>query len=321
MDISGSTVLVTGGAGLIGSHTVDRLLRENIGNIIVFDSFINEKNLENAMRSRKVKIIQGNISDTKDIRAAVSGADFIFHLAARLLRPSARDIRGSLKDNIVGTFNLLEIAGKRKVKKFIFGSSISMYGSSQKPVVMTEDYPLNNRTMYGASKIAGEQFCRVFHDMYGLIYLALRYSGAYGPRQHIEGLYPRLIMHALDRLDKGLPPQIEGNGDDVQDFIYVADVAEANVMALKSDVDDEAINIASGRPEALKELIQTLIDLTDPKLKIEYLPLPDDAISVSRWVSVEKAKKLLGFEAKTSLREGLQQIINWRKQSKLGKGD
>ena len=137
---------------------------------------------------------------------------------------------------------------------------------------MTEDYPFNNRTIYGASKIAGEQFCRIFHDVTGLKYVALRYSSAYGPRQHLEGVYPRLIMRALDRIDAGLSPQIEGEGEAVQDFVYIEDVAAANVLALKSDVDDEAFNIGSGKPTTERELIQKVVDLTKPGLEIEYLP-------------------------------------------------
>jgi len=316
MDIKGSVVLVTGGAGLIGSHTVDRLLKEDVENIVVFDKVINERNLAEAMRSRRVKVIQGDIFKLQDVKAAVNGADFVFHFAAMLMLPSIKNPRKCLRDNIIGTFNLLELIGKQKVKKLIFASSIAPYGSSKEKVLMTEDYPFKNRTMYGASKIVGEQFCRIIYDMTGLKYLALRYSSAYGPRQHWEGLYPRLILHALERIDQGLPPQIEGSGDDVQNFIYVEDAAEASVLALKSDVDDEAINIASGVPTTTKELIQTLINLTRPGLEIEFLPAPENAFQPSRWVSIEKAKMLLGFAPRTDLQTGLRKLIEWRRHTR-----
>jgi len=177
---------------------------------------------------------------------------------------------------------------------------------------MKEDYPLNNRTMYGAGKIVGEQFCRVFHDMAGLSYLALRYSSVYGPRQHYEGLYPRLIMESLDRIEKGLPPRIEGKGEEIQDFVYAEDVAKANLLALKSDIDDEAFNIVSGRPTTVKELTQTLLDLTNPKLKIEFLPRTGKVSVPFRWFSGLKAKELLRFKPETDLKTGLKKLIEWR---------
>lgn len=314
IDISGSTVLVTGGAGLVGSHTVDMLLAENVGNIIVFDRVINEANLGNAMRSPKVRIIQGDIFSRKDVEGATKGVDFVLHLAAILLLSSAKNPRRCLRDNIDGTYNLLDIISKGRVKKLVFASSIAVYGDSQREVLMTEDYPFNNRSMYGASKIIGEQFCRIFQDMIGLRYIALRYSSVYGPKQHWQGLYPGLIMRALARIEMGLPPQIKGNGNEVQDFVYVGDVARANVLALKSSVDDEAINIASGKATTLKELIDILIDLTNPGLNIEFLPIQEKTFNASRWISVEKARRLLGFEATTDLKTGLKRLIEWRQQ-------
>ena len=314
-DISGSSVLVTGGSGLIGSHTVDYLVEENVARIIVFDKFINEKNLIKARKSKKVEIIQGDISSSEDMEKALKGVDFAFHFAGMLLLSSAENPRECLINNINGMFNLLEAFVEHDVKKLVYSSSISIYGSSKEKILMKEDYPLRNRTMYGASKIVGEQFCRVFNDMTGLNYLALRYSSVYGPRQHYEGVYPRLIMHSLDRIGKGLPPQIQGRGDEVQDFIYVEDVAEASILALKSDVNDEAINIVEERPTTVKDLIQTLIAVTDPGLEIEYLPAPDKVFVPYRWFSGEKARELLGFKPKTDLKTGLGKLIEWKRQT------
>ncbi len=312
-DISGSIVLVTGGSGLVGSHTVDALVREDVEKVIVFDKVINEANLANARKSKKVKTIQGDIFNPEDVRRAIKGVDYVFHFAGMLLLSAAKDPRGCLKDNVNGMFNLLEMLVQSKIKKLIYSSSISIYGSSKKKVLMKEDYPLNNRTMYGASKIIGEQFCRIFHDMEGLNYVALRYSSVYGPRQHYEGLYPRLIMESLDRIEGGLPPRIEGRGVEVQDFIYVGDIVKANLLALKSDIDDEAFNITSGKPATVRELIQTLIDLTDPKLKIEFLPCSSKVFVPFRWFSIEKARRMLKFKPETDLKTGLKKLIEWRK--------
>lgn len=318
MDIGGSTVLVTGGAGLIGSHTVDRLLKEDVGEIIVFDRLINEDNLSIARQSKRVQVRQGDIYEAGAMDAAVQGADFVFHFAAMLLLPSARDPVASLKTNLIGTYRLLEAIGKHHIRKLVFGSSISIYGGSKDRVLMTEDYPFKGRSIYGATKIAAEQFCRVFHDTIGLRYLSLRYSSVYGPRQHLEGAFTGLIMRAIDRIRQGLPPQVEGEGDSVQDFIYVGDVAEANIQALKSDANDEAINIASGVPTTERELVQAIIDVVSPGLAIETLPARPNAYAPSRWVSVDKATRLLGFEAKTGLREGLKQVFEWRRRTGLG---
>jgi UDP-glucose 4-epimerase len=314
-NISGSSILVTGGSGLIGSHTVDHLISEDVERIIVFDKFINERNLSKARSSKKVRIIQGDMSEPKQVDTAMEGVDFVFHFAGMLLLPSAKNPRACLMNNIKAMFDLLEILVKRNVTKVIYSSSVSIYGSSMKRALMKEEHPLNNRTMYGASKIVGEQFCRVFNDMSGLNYIALRYSSAYGPRQHYEGLYPRLIMQSLDRIGKGLSPQIHGKGDEIQDFIYVGDVAEANILALKSDVNDEAINIASGEPTTVRHLVQTLIDLTNPKLKIESLPSASKVFVPYRRFSIEKANKLLGFKPRTDLKTGLKQLIEWKRQS------
>lgn len=312
-DIRGSKVLVTGGSGLIGSHTVDKLIKMDVEKVIVFDKYINQENLAHASNSNKVEIVQGDIFDIDRMKSILEGVDYVFHFAGMLLLSAAKNPRGCLRDNINGMYNLLEVITQKKIKKLVYASSVSIYGSSKDNVPMTEDHPLRNRTMYGASKIVGEQFCRVFHDMAGLDYVALRYSSVYGPRQHYEGLYPRLIMESLDRIDRGLSPQIMGKGDEVQDFVYVEDVAEANLKALTSDVTDEAINVAYGKPKTVKELIETLLRLTNPDLTTEFLPSEGKVFVPYRTFSIEKAKGLLGFEPVTSLEEGLKALIGWKK--------
>lgn len=310
--ISGSRVLVTGGSGLIGSHTVDRLISEDVDSVVVFDKVINEQNLADARASRKVKIIQGDIHNSADLEPAIRGVDYVVHCAAMLRLASAEDPKRCLEDNIVSMFGLLELLDKHKVQRLVYASTTAVYGSSGKKAAMTEDHPFNNKSMYGASKIIGEQFCRVFNEMTGLEYLALRYSCVYGPRQHHYGLYPRLIMKSLDRMARGQAPQIEGKGEEVQDFIYVQDAAEANILACKSNVSDEAINIASGTSITVKELVQTVIDITNPKLEIEFLPSSQTALVPFRWFSTEKAERLLGFTAGTDLRAGLKRLIEWK---------
>ncbi len=313
-DISGSSVLITGGSGLVGSHTVDRLLREDVDRIVVFDKFINKANLSQVRSSDKVKIIQGDIADPSAIEAALHGIDFVFHFAGLLLLTSKENPAACLSENINGMFHLLDLMIKHRVKRLVYSSSVTIYGSSKEKVIMDEDYPLRNRTMYGAGKIVGEQFCRVFNEMHELNYIALRYSSVYGPRQHYQGLYPRLIMQSLDRMTHDKPPQIHGSGEEVQDFIYVSDVAEANLLAMKSGVSDLALNIASGRPTSVRELIQVLIDVFSPGMDIEFLPATGQSIVPYRWFAVDRAKEVLNWSAQTDLRTGLQKLIDWQKQ-------
>jgi UDP-glucose 4-epimerase len=312
-DLRGSTILVTGGSGLIGSHTVDRLVAEDVRKVIVFDKHIHQPNLARALASQKVDIVEGDIFDVDQMRAALRDVDFVFHFAGMLLLSASQNPRACLRDNINGMYNLLDVITERRIKKLVYASSVSIYGSSTEDAPMTEDHPLRNRTMYGASKIVGEQFCRVFQDTAGLDYLALRYSSVYGPRQHYEGLYPRLIMESLDRIERGLPPQIKGKGDEVQDFIYVGDVAEANLKALASGVTDEAINIANGKPTTVKELVGTLLSLTKPDLEIEFLPGEERVFVPFRKFSVEKARQLLAFQPVTDLEKGLEALIRWKR--------
>lgn len=307
--ISGSAVLVTGGSGLIGSHTVDRLLQEDVDRIVVFDKTINKNNLAGAMLSNRVRTIEGDIANPTVLGKVLEGVDFVFHFASLLLLECQRAPAKCLLQNINGTFFLLDEMIKQKAKRLVYSSSVSVYGSSTDEAVMHEDYPLRNRTMYGASKISGEQFCRVFFEMFGLKYIALRYSSVYGPRQSPEGLYPRLIMHALERIEKGLEPQIRGKGNEVQDFVYIEDVVEANILALKSDVSDLAINIASGVPTTVRELIMTVIELTKPGTRIEFLPASGESIVPYRKFSVKKANDILAWKSKVDLKNGIKKLL------------
>jgi UDP-glucose 4-epimerase len=313
-DISGSSVLITGGSGLVGSHTMDRLLKEDVDRIVIFDKFINRANLSQVMTSDRVKIIQGDMADPSAVEAALQGIDFVFHFAGLLLLPSKENPVACLSENINGMFHLLDLMIKHQVKRLVYSSSVTIYGSSKEKVIMDEDYPFRNRTMYGAGKIVGEQFCRVFNEMHGLNYIALRYSSVYGPRQHYQGLYPRLIMQSLDRMAQGKPPQIPGSGEEVQDFVYVGDVAEANLLAMTSEEGDLALNIASGRPTSVKELIEVLIDVFSPGMETEYLPATGQSIVPYRWFAVDRAKEVLNWSPQTDLRTGLQKLIDWQRQ-------
>jgi UDP-glucose 4-epimerase len=313
MNLQGSKILVVGGAGFIGSHIVDQLLAENLSEIRVFDNFVRgtRKNLGDALMSRqKVRTIDGSIADVEKLRAAMTGADYVFHLAALWLGECVNEPRSAIDVNVVGTYNVIEACRDLGVKRCVYSSSASVYGNAL-TVPMTEEHPFNNRTMYGATKIAGEQFFRAFNDMHKLNYAGMRYMNVYGPRMDYKGTYVSVIMKVLDCIDQGKPPVIHGDGSQSYDFIHVTDVARANILALKSQASDEFFNVGAGTKTTINELVQMLLEIKGSKLKPEYRP-QEHIFVTHRLGSTEKAERLLGFKATVPLTEGLRSVVAWR---------
>ncbi len=311
-DLTNSRVLLVGGAGLVGSHLAEELLREDIKEMVIFDNFVRGRlaNLSKVSCDKRVKIIKADILDEKSLNDASKNIDFVFHLAALWLLHCQENPVEGFEVNAEGTINVLEAAKNNKIKKVIFSSSASVYGDPV-AIPMTEEHPFNNRTMYGATKIAGEQFFRFYYSRYGLDYLALRYFNIYGSRQDYHGAYVSVIMKALDRIKEGRPPIIHGDGSQAYDFIHVRDVARANIAALKSPATDEAVNIASGIKTSINEIVKLILELTNSNLRPQYEGQKPEFVT-ERKASIDKAKKLLGFTAEIDLRKGLQELIEWR---------
>jgi UDP-glucose 4-epimerase len=240
--------------------------------------------------------------------------DYVFHLAALWLLHCHDYPRSAFYVNIEGTFNVLEVCVKQNVKKLIFSSSASVYGDALE-IPMTEDHPFNNKTFYGASKIAGEQMCRAFYHRYNLNYAGLRYMNIYGPRQDYKGAYIAVIMKILDRLDQGLPPVVFGDGSQAYDFIYVGDAAKANICAMKSPATNDFYNVGAGTRTTIKELAEMILDLTGSTQKIQYEPAGQTFVT-NRIGDTKKAEKDLGFTYSVELREGLKKLIMWRNTHK-----
>jgi UDP-glucose 4-epimerase len=312
MDISQSKILVIGGAGLIGSHVVEELIKEDVSKIIIYDNFTRgtKENIRNVLKDQRIEVFEGDITHVDVLNNAMRGIDYVFLLAALWLLHCYEYPRAAFEVNIKGTFNVLEACIKNNIKKLIFSSSASVYGDAVE-IPMTEDHPYNNRTFYGATKIAGEHMCRAFNERYDLNYVGLRYMNVYGPRQDYKGTYTSVIMKILDRLDQGLPPIVYGDGSQSYDFIYVVDAARANICALKSDVKDDFYNVGMGVKTSIKELAELILELTNSNLRIQYQPAGQTFVT-HRIGSTEKAKRELGFEATTDLREGLKELIKWR---------
>lgn len=313
MSLEGSRILVIGGAGFVGSHLVDQLLLEHPSEIRVYDNFVRGTldNLAHARKSDNVRIVKGSITDLTRLREVMEGVDYVFHLAALWLGECVHDPRAAVEVNVVGTYNVVEACRDLGVKRVVFSSSASVYGDAV-TTPMTEEHPFNNRTMYGATKIAGEQFFRAFHEQYGLNYVGLRYMNIYGPRMDYKGTYVSVIMKVLDRIEQGLPPVIHGDGSQCYDFIHVHDVARANILALKSDTTDQFFNIGKGVKTSINELVQLLLKITGSDLQPEYHP--QEKIFVTHRVgSTELAERVLGFRAKIPLEEGLRSVVEWRR--------
>jgi UDP-glucose 4-epimerase len=259
-----------------------------------------------------VQVIENSITNLDLLRELMQGADYVFHLAALWLYECVHEPRSALEVNVGGTYNIIETAQQAGVKKIIYSSSASVYGDALF-MPMTEEHPFNNRTMYGATKIAGEQFFRAFYEQHKLDYAGLRYMNIYGPRMDYKGTYVSVIMKVLDRIDQGQPPIIFGDGSQAYDFIHVDDVARANILALKSEATDEFFNIGMGVKTTISELVNMLLEITGSELQPEYRP-QEQMFVTHRVGSTEKAERLLGFKAKISLEEGLRSVVEWRKQ-------
>ena len=314
MNITGKKILVIGGAGLIGSHVVEELLKEDVKKVIVFDNFCRGtyENLQNALRDPRCSIfdIGGDILQTDILDAAMKNVSAVVHLAALWLRQCYEYPKAAFDVNIRGTFNVLEACVANKVERFVYSSSASVYGDAvEEP--MTEEHPYNNWTFYGATKIAGEHMFKAYHKRYGLNGVGLRYMNVYGPRQDYKGTYIAVIMKILDNLDKNLSPVVYGDGSQAYDFIYVGDTARANICALKSDVPYGYYNVGRGIKTSIKELTQMILKITGSDLPIRYEPAGQTFVT-NRIGDPEAAQRDLGFKWTIDLEDGLKRLIQWR---------
>jgi UDP-glucose 4-epimerase len=320
MDVRGKRLVVIGGAGLIGSHTVDLLTREDVGEIVVYDNFVRGTpgNLATALRDPRVKIFEvgGDITQTDILDAALKGADGVFHFAALWLLQCHDFPRAAFEVNIGGTFNVLEACRNNAVGRLVYSSSASVYGDAvEEP--MTEDHPFNNKNFYGATKIAGEAMARAFHYRYGLNVVGLRYMNVYGPRQDYRGAYIAVIMKMLDAIDRGEGPTILGDGTEAFDFVAVEDCGRANLCAMRADKVDRFYNVGTGRRTSLKELAEMLLQLTGSNQEIKYAPRSQATLVRNRIGSPKRAAAEIGFTAEIDLAEGLRRLIEWRRTDRV----
>jgi UDP-glucose 4-epimerase len=309
--------LITGGAGLIGSHIADKLVTEGFEEILILDNYTRgrRQNIESAISSGTLTLIEGDVRDQALLKEITKGVDIIFHEAAIRITQCAEDPRLAHDVLATGTFNILEAAVANNVKRVVYASSASIYGQAEVFPTNENHHGYGNRTIYGAIKLYGEGLLRSFYEMYGLNYVALRYFNVYGPRMDAFGVYTEVMIRWMERLSKGQPCLILGDGSQTMDFVYVDDVARANIMAAMSSVTDDMINIASGAETSLTELAETLGRVMGVDLPPEYGPARKATPVWRRLADVEKAQRRLGFKTQVSLEDGLRRLVSWWKHT------
>lgn len=318
LPVPGLRALITGGAGLVGSTLAETLVREGASRVVILDDFSRgtRANLASIKDDPAVEVIEGDIRDPETVRSATQGVDAVFHQAAIRITRCAEAPREAVEVLIDGTLNVLEASVEAGVKKLIAASSASVYGDPSY-VPMDEGHPFNNRTLYGACKIANEHMYRAFFDMYGLDWVALRYFNVYGPRMDIFGVYTEVMVKWLDRLDAGEPPVIFGDGEQTMDFVFVDDVVRANILSLERPVSNTVFNVGAGREVSVRELAEILLELTDYRdIEPSFQPGSHVGEARRRVADTRYAKEQLGFEARIGLSEGLRRLIAWRTEEK-----
>jgi len=319
--ITNCRILVTGGAGFIGSYVVEELLNYQPAKIIIIDNLIRGsfENMKNFIDNPIVEFIEGDVRNVDLIDQLMSQTDYLFHMAALRINACAANPEEGFDVMIKATFNIAQSAVKHKVKKVIYSSSASVYGLAQNFPTPETDNPYDNQTFYGGAKLFGEQLFRTYKFMFGLDYVALRYFNVFGVRMDTDGKYTEVMIRWLDCIRDGKNPLIYGDGSTSMDFVYVQDVAKANVAALLADVTDEVFNIGNKRETSLKELLLLLLQANSSDLSPEFREENTINPVSKRIAENEKAERLLNFKPTISLEDGLKLLSKWyfEKQVKL----
>ncbi len=316
LKLANSRVLITGGAGLIGSHIADRLAEESVAEIVVLDNFVRGRrdNLAKAMAGGKVTIVQGDIRDRALVAEVMRGIDLVFHQAAIRITQCAAEPGLAVDVLVNGTATIMQAAIDAKVKKVVAASSASVYGMADRFPTSESHHPYNNRTLYGAAKAFNEGLLRAFHDQHGLDYVALRYFNVYGPRMDTHGAYTEVFIRWMQRIAAGEPLTIFGDGEQTMDFIYVDDIARANILAATVPVTDRVYNVGTGTEVGLKEVAAMLLRVMEGSSTIEHAPPRSVNPVPRRMADVWLAREELGFEAAVSFEDGMRQLVAWWEQ-------
>jgi UDP-glucose 4-epimerase len=318
LNLRNTRVLVTGGAGLIGSHIVDRLVDESTAEVVVLDNFVRGRraNLASAVERGRVTIVEGDIRDRATVDRVMDGIDVVFHQAAIRITQCAEEPALAMDVLTNGTFIVLEAAVKAHVRKVIAASSASVYGLANKFPTDEQHHPYNNRTLYGWAKVMNEGLLRSFNEQYGLDYIALRYFNVYGPRMDTHGAYTEVFIRWMEQIASDRAPLIFGDGTQTMDFINVEDVARANILAARAPVTDEVFNVGTGNEVSLSECAELLLAAMDSSLEVEFAPARKVNPVPRRLASTWRAQEELGFQAIIPFEKGLRTLVAWWRQQR-----
>ena len=311
--IKDSTIFVSGGAGFIGSYVIEELLIHQPKKIIILDNLIRGsfENMKGFINDPRIEFIEGDIRNNELLEKCIEGSDYVFHMAALRINACAANQQEGFEVMIQATFNIANLCLKHKVKKIIYSSTASVYGLAQHFPTPETDNPYNNQTFYGGAKIWGEQLFRSYKFMHNMDYVALRYFNVYGSRMDTDGKYTEVMIKWLDCIRDNKQPAIYGDGTDSMDFVHVKDIAHANVLALISDVTDEAFNVGDQIETSLSDLLNALLKVNKSQLK----PIFKEANSINpvsrRLADISKASKLLGYKPAITLEQGLKELTDW----------
>ena len=318
--IQNERVLITGGAGAVGSNIVDQLVEAGVREIVVLDNFVRgrRENLAWALENGPVRVIEGDICDRELVAKLTKGIDVVYHQAALRITQCAAEPRLALEVMVDGTYNVIEAALKENVRKIVAASSASVYGLAEQFPTDESHHPYANDTLYGAAKTFNEGLMRSFHAMEDLDYVALRYFNVYGPRMDIHGVYTEVLVRWMDKIAAGSAPLILGDGLQTMDFVYIGDVARANLLAAQSDASDEVFNVASGTETSLLELAKLLLEVMGSDLPVEHGPERSVNKVPRRLSDTTLARERLGFQAEVDLEEGLRRLVDWWQMERSG---
>ena len=318
-DLSGSRILITGGAGFVGSHIIDQLLQRGVEEIVVLDNMLRGRpgNIAEPLQSGRVTLIEGDIRDLPLVERLVASTDYCLHMAATRITRCAEHPREALEVMFDGAFNVFNACAEHKTRKIVAASSASIYGMADEFPTSERAHPYNNITMYGAGKLANEGMLRAFYHTHQLNYAAMRFFNVYGPRMDTHGRYTEVLIRWYHLIRDGKAPLIFGDGSQTMDFVHVSDVARACIQALAHEATDEVFNVACGVETSLVDLCQTLLDVMGSEIQPEFRPLPSERKAVEvlrRLADTRKAKALIDFEAAIDLRAGLVDLVAWLDQ-------
>jgi len=317
--MSAKRILITGGAGLIGSTIAEQLSSDQSNDLVILDNLERGRfsNLDKAVERGRVTFIEGDIRDPGTVASAMAGADVVYHQAAIRITQCAEDPRLALEVMADGTFNVLEAAVAAGVGKVVAASSASVYGLAESFPTTEDHHPYNNRTIYGATKVFNEGLLRAFNDMYGLDYVALRYFNVYGPKMDIHGVYTEVLVRWMENIEAGRPPIIFGDGTQTMDFVNSEDIARANILAAQTGATDVVLNIASGVETSLNDLAYALIAAMGADMEPEYTEERKVNPVSRRLADTSEARNLIGFEAEIPLDEGLRRLVDWWRSERI----